>query len=1761
MAGREKKPAVLKKQMLSPVSSKEGDAVVDSAVTKLNVVKLESPKLETATQPEPTPPIVKQVKKTKPKKTIKKNLKINFKAKSKKSKKIKLSKSIFKNSKLNLDTKNITLIKNGIKTKRKPKHKTQVTGDNQVATDNNTSESEPPVLEPMIAAESEDSCTMVKKEPKKRTKKIGTADEVAALSTAATCVETAETIDCAEKKQKLDAAEIAAKETVEDVLNDVANELKLDIDSLMKKPTKKKTVKKGKMDIVPKPEELPKPKKASPKKTKAETAKLRKAVKNETLIETFCKDITLDPAAQNVINNLDLNVNKTTRKKAVKKRRHSIEKIPAVQENPNDAAFEQPFVLFTNTRRSASPKSKRTSRIRQSIENAVQKRFSPYTRSDSPARILRNGKHRKLKDCQLLDGLDSEYKKRRRLCSEYSGSEISKCSGYLSESDSSYSDLASVQENGGNDTDSPPKEELTKSDLLKKEILESIKSQTSTSPEVSEIQNLNIKQISTKFTAILKRSLSTETSQISESLLNDDVKPKLEISANSFTDTNSNDVKLAEIKSESIGVNAIDADVKTEDMKCDTNTLMKVEKLDEDQQKIADKIASSPSEKVPEKSLILDQMKQTFNDFTEESERRATRSSRRHLKLDEEKTETVSTAKFYGTDTKVEHVSETVTELEASSQLEETSENQAEVNEDHENTEIEETEACAEENDKSTEANIEDKEQMGEMEDVDMTCGDEENNEEMNGQSELNIEDDLLTRLKGNSAISIVAVNEKNETMPLSMELNGDAEDMNKNNVDNSEKNDSTAIIEETPEEQAIKENILSALGLQSLKAAEEAKKQKTQVKPDVYTGTLKTVIKLNRQAERKKRNPLKMTLQKSKRNWKEGDADNGKSDGGGGKSDGENSCYKVMKESGSSSGWRQGSHSSDTADGSSEHASDGDVPATDGETSGAKALVIPEKASSFSIHPDRLCSDECAYCFGKFGLFDTPLHIAQIKSVERQNKILENEIYLMRDSCLCDACYRHVDRRLNSTSYNSSKNYKRSNVLATIPRPNHCHVLGCDRESSHVLRRKWLMKMRKSVSRVINIDLDNPGLHSIPICSEHYAAVEHLMVCALCKRRLARNHIHYLGFEWNNLNVALEKEGIPVKLTDKPVVCKLCRYFSTLLLKPAGEIKGNPASFFKEYKKRLLHFHDVELMDDAEAEEPIPVPLKDKAEKELMKKKKSKPPKNISSKNNSVTEQSSSKMDVQSAMDTDKTDQSSSRVPSNSENGESRESTPSDSMVDIETLVPNMVLECASDTEESNTSKSEVPHKALYKKLQLPESVREAVEISKILKISNTSRSNKKQNNSNNSNVVERLGSNPSISVRQLFPGEEDLPLHANIDFHHVKERTPEGWEKCACVIQYDVDTKHLWQELQKPYGNQSSFLRHLILLEKYFRNGDLTLSPNASHHAVNYSVSVQNRLRAYDNIPTNSLPMQPLTMLPFNQIKKSQSGIITTNNPVTNITSIINAANLPKNTPIPISQLNPNLLTQLSVRQKSPGVPPGLISLQPGTSRPMAPLIKMPQKFKLPVGKNWRPTLIPITTATQTKVISGGKPYHISLQDYNRMCHMKKTHDMKQQKIGDTSKLKVDAVTASVLKPIVPRRQKTTTSGGVVTGPNSKPSATSSPLLVKDTTTTAAATVDAVAIIAAARDKGKELVKTESNKNSSTTVAAGTGKAIMILPKIPKSLTVIPQTVARKPLQASSPTLSITTKPSTMVVNLLYVKLIIIFDLITAACEIFEG
>ena len=70
--------------------------------------------------------------------------------------------------------------------------------------------------------------------------------------------------------------------------------------------------------------------------------------------------------------------------------------------------------------------------------------------------------------------------------------------------------------------------------------------------------------------------------------------------------------------------------------------------------------------------------------------------------------------------------------------------------------------------------------------------------------------------------------------------------------------------------------------------------------------------------------------------------------------------------------------------------------------------MVVPEKASSFGVHPERMCADVCKLCGTKFGSLDTPLHVGQHKRAEWATAAgLASGV--MPDDCLCDKCHRHI--------------------------------------------------------------------------------------------------------------------------------------------------------------------------------------------------------------------------------------------------------------------------------------------------------------------------------------------------------------------------------------------------------------------------------------------------------------------------------------------------------------------------------------------------------------------------------------------------------------------------------------------------------------------------------------------------------------------------------------------------------------------------------
>lgn len=360
---------------------------------------------------------------------------------------------------------------------------------------------------------------------------------------------------------------------------------------------------------------------------------------------------------------------------------------------------------------------------------------------------------------------------------------------------------------------------------------------------------------------------------------------------------------------------------------------------------------------------------------------------------------------------------------------------------------------------------------------------------------------------------------------------------------------------------------------------------------------------------------------------------------------------------------------------------------------------------------------------------------------------------------------------------------------------------------------------------------------------------------------------------------------------------------------------------------------------------------------------------------------------------------------------------------------------------------------------------------------------------------MTRALKSNPNISMRELLPGEEEMGLQINLPFNSSSaQRTPEGWVKVQMTVQYDDVTKALWERLQRPYGNQSSFIRHLILLEKYYRDGDLVLSPSASTSASSYSESVRNRLRSFDNIPSKSTPnfSNEITIFPASKARnKSNESTNVTQQPGSSLLKRKASQNdlSPKQKMSKVEETNvnpkkssPPELISFNQEKKAPKrgsrsnskgsdkeSSTTVTNIQQSGSAPnviVLPETLTPQERKQCM-KSWRPTLIPITGSGQllnsngqlyqtadgrklpelVQVMSGGKPYHISIYDYNKMCIIRR-EKLQQQLNQKARQQQQQAVTENGPTPPIP---PSTNSLSIIPMPKEKepfkPAVTSTP------------------------------------------------------------------------------------------------------------------
>ncbi len=245
-----------------------------------------------------------------------------------------------------------------------------------------------------------------------------------------------------------------------------------------------------------------------------------------------------------------------------------------------------------------------------------------------------------------------------------------------------------------------------------------------------------------------------------------------------------------------------------------------------------------------------------------------------------------------------------------------------------------------------------------------------------------------------------------------------------------------------------------------------------------------------------------------------------------------------------------------------------------------SRSMVVPEKASSFNIHPERCCSDTCHYCATRFGSLDTPLHVSQLKTAEVQRFAMEFAS-VSADACLCDKCYRFIDRKAKemraakgSTSGAGRGGQGKEDKVKT------CIVRSCNREVTSTITRKWLVRLRKKMGKKVSLNWDRvvkaSAKATFSICHKHMSLANSFSICGLCGRKMALGSVVLISFsseEIAELNASLRNDGIPSELHEQSLICKHCKTFCSIRLKynDVDYLKANRPhkSFYKDYRKK----------------------------------------------------------------------------------------------------------------------------------------------------------------------------------------------------------------------------------------------------------------------------------------------------------------------------------------------------------------------------------------------------------------------------------------------------------------------------------------------------------------------------------------------------------------------------------------------------------------
>ncbi|XP_050422939.1 uncharacterized protein LOC126834802 [Adelges cooleyi] len=237
-------------------------------------------------------------------------------------------------------------------------------------------------------------------------------------------------------------------------------------------------------------------------------------------------------------------------------------------------------------------------------------------------------------------------------------------------------------------------------------------------------------------------------------------------------------------------------------------------------------------------------------------------------------------------------------------------------------------------------------------------------------------------------------------------------------------------------------------------------------------------------------------------------------------------------------------------------------------------------------------CKDSCLWCMRPFAVFDNPNHICRIRNVEKQNSFLEIVPQLNIESCLCDRCWKYLEKKYKEKQFEKRKGcndevgnnsintaevndvngavkivklhpYKKSKYIKRRKRRRRClridvtcSVHNCSEYSIHPISEEKYAKIKMVLSNFVSCDLvliesskmktnvkDNSN-SPVSVCEDHLHLLDTIISCQLCGELLSED-LNSEDWEiYDVWNKKLMNDKIPLKLCPGMFICMKCRQY-----------------------------------------------------------------------------------------------------------------------------------------------------------------------------------------------------------------------------------------------------------------------------------------------------------------------------------------------------------------------------------------------------------------------------------------------------------------------------------------------------------------------------------------------------------------------------------------------------------------------------------------